>query len=64
MDNYFSLRASVTPNKMNNNTLCVTVTKERQLAAQQEACIEQWAKAVGCWTEQMEAAENRALALR
>jgi hypothetical protein len=28
--------------------------KERQLAAQQEACIEQWAKAVGCWTEQAE----------
>jgi hypothetical protein len=26
--------------------------------------VEQWAKAVGCWTEQAEAAENRALALR
>ena len=26
MDNYFSLKTSVTPNKMDNNTLCVTVT--------------------------------------
>ena len=28
--------------------------RERQLGAKQEAAIEQWAKAVGCWTEYVE----------
>jgi len=33
--------------------------RERQRAAQQEATIEQWAKAVGCWTEQVDESLHR-----
>ena len=38
--------------------------RERQHAAQQEVCIEQWAKAVGCWTEQAEDFLTQALGER